>query len=276
MRNIHSLNIAKFPDGHKHLILLKEDLGYDDLEEIGISIKSFDDLFLLAQAKKICKNLKKLKINYLLAARCDRQFSDGEAVDLEIVADFINALNFEEVEILKPHSKISLALIKNSKEISVTKDLLQMCIVHNKLTNYSVIAPDKGAGVWIEEEVGNTNIVKCNKIRVKGQVDKIEIPEDAEIKEDCIIVDDLCDGGATFIECSKELKIRGAKNVYLCVTHGIFSREFSELEKHLTKIYFTNSFLDKDDIFLNFGKISFDRECKFVNDRLIQLDVWKN
>jgi len=272
MRNLSQLNVAYFPDGHQHLILKEED-GFKDLEEICVSLRSFDDLFLLAQLKGICPKLRKLRINYLLAARCDRQFSEGEFADLYLVARFINLLEFEEVEILKPHSKKSLELINKSKEITVTADLVQQCIIDNSLLNYSIIAPDKGAGAWIEEELGSTNIVKCNKTRVKGQVDTIEIPLEAKIEKDCIIVDDLCDGGGTFIECSKQLKIRGAQRVYLCVTHAIFSKGFSKLEQNLEKIYFTNSFLGKEDIFLNFGDVTFARQQRFVNDRLIEVKL---
>ena len=38
------------------------------------------------------------------------------------------------------------------------------------------------------------------------------------------MVDDLCDGGATFILLAKELLSKGAKEVHLFVSHGIFSR----------------------------------------------------
>jgi len=271
MRNLHELNIANFPDGHKHLILKKEDLGYYDLEEVAISIRSFDDLFLLAQLKQICPNLIRLQINYLLGARCDRQFSEGEAVDLQIIGKFLNSLKFKEINILKPHSIRSLQYIDNSYEFTMTKDLLQQCIMDNNLIDYSIISPDKGASQWITKELGNEGIIQCNKVREGGVVKSVTFTD--TIKETCIIVDDLCDGGATFIELAKELKAHGAKDVYLIVTHGIFSRGFNELEKYLTKIYFTNSFLDKDDITVNFGDISYSRQVKFIDNRLIQLKI---
>jgi ribose-phosphate pyrophosphokinase len=39
-----------------------------------------------------------------------------------------------------------------------------------------------------------------------------------------IIVDDICDGGRTFIELAKVLKSNKVKNITLFVTHGIFSK----------------------------------------------------
>lgn len=247
MKDLHSLGIISFPDGHKHLKLKDEDLN---LTEISLSITSFDDLFLLYQLASLCPNLGKIRINYLLGARCDRQFSKGEARDLGIIASYINDMDFDVVEILKPHSEVSLDLINNSTAISVTKQLLGQCISYSGITDCSIIAPDKGAAVWIEKELERDDIVKCNKTRVEGKVDKIEIPADAVIKPTCIIVDDLCDGGATFIQCSKELRKRGAREVHLVVTHGIFSKGFEELDQWISTIHCTNSFKDVDDDFL--------------------------
>jgi len=55
-------------------------------------------------------------------------------------------------------------------------------------------------------------------------------------------VDDICDGGGTFIGLAKALKQKNAGNLYLAVSHGIFSKGFNELNKHFTKIFTTDSF----------------------------------
>ena len=67
---------------------------------------------------------------------------------------------------------------------------------------------------------------------------------------DILIVDDICDGGRTFIGLAEELKKKNAGDLYLFVTHGIFSQGFSELKKHFKKIFSTNSFNDfnQDDV----------------------------
>lgn len=241
--NTH-LQIINFPDGHKHLKMIPP---IEDFEGVCVSIKSFDDLFLLAQFKKLNPYCNILYINYLLGARCDRRFSDNEALDLKIITDFINSLNFKKVFILKPHSDVSLALIENSYTISVTSRLVSTCIAEQKidLTNLSIISPDAGASKWIEKELGNTNtipLIQCSKDRdvATGEIKGVVIPTDP--KENCIIVDDLCDGGATFINIAKALKEKGAKNIYLVVTHAIFSKGLEPFEGLISKIYCTDSF----------------------------------
>ena len=41
----------------------------------------------------------------------------------------------------------------------------------------------------------------------------------------CIIVDDIIDSGGTIVNSAKALKDRGAKEVYVYVTHGVLSGE---------------------------------------------------
>lgn len=241
MKDLEELEVWNFPDGHKHLVLKEDELN---LTEIGVSIKSFDDIFLLNQLKGLCPNFQKLRINYLLGARCDRSFGVGQYEDLKIIAWGINHLYLDEVEILKPHSKRSLELIGNSKEITVTDRLLQQCILDNNLVDYSIISPDKGASEWITRELGTGGVIQCNKIREGGVVKSVTF--EGEVKEVSIIVDDLCDGGATFIELAQELKAKGAREIYLIVTHGVFSKGYDNLKQCIKHIYCTNSFKSND------------------------------
>lgn len=237
------IDIIKFPDGHQHLRLKRPASQYL-FRHVTVSIKSFDDLFLLAQFRELLPHIDILYINYLLAARCDRKFSDGEALDLKIVTNFINGLKFRQVIVLKPHSDVSLALLDNATSRTKTSELFIACLELNRLASYSIISPDAGASKWIEKELGRTDIIQCSKDRdiLSGEIKGIKIPE--QPRENCIIVDDLCDGGATFINIAKQLKSIGVANVYLVVNHGIFSKGFDVFTGLVDKIYCTNSFSD--------------------------------
>ena len=54
-----------------------------------------------------------------------------------------------------------------------------------------------------------------------------------------MIVDDICDGGATFVILAKALYEGGAKEVNLFVTHGIFSKGLEPLKEAGIKRIFT-------------------------------------
>ena len=86
--------------------------------------------------------------------------------------------------------------------------------------------------------------------------------DDGNCNTDFIIIDDICDGGATFINIAVKIKeyfdnqdYNGYQpKIYLIVTHGIFSKGVSELSNYFDGIYCTNSyknFVDNKDQFGN-------------------------
>ena len=251
MINLHELPVANFPDGHKHLII-PDDYQPPLGDILWASIRNFDDLFLLAQARQLFPSHDHLHILYLLAARCDRKFSKGEALDLEIVSNFINSLGFEKVTILKPHSEKALELINNSSAADLTGPLLRVCEQENNLSSpYALISPDAGAAKWAKFFVRNSEqglkseIILCRKKRSLDsehrEVENIVIPNFPN--KDCVIVDDLCDGGGTFIRIARELREREhIERIFLVVNHGIFSKGFSVFDGLIDRIYCTNSF----------------------------------
>jgi len=58
-----------------------------------------------------------------------------------------------------------------------------------------------------------------------------------------IIIDDICDGGRTFIQLGQALKEAGAKDVYLYVTHGIFMAGLEILKPAIDKVFCLHTYL---------------------------------
>jgi len=67
---------------------------------------------------------------------------------------------------------------------------------------------------------------------IKSVVLRDEVPAGA-----LLVVDDLCDGGRTFIELAKALPNRPSTATYLYVSHGIFSRGPDVLLGYYDKIF---------------------------------------
>lgn len=91
-----------------------------------------------------------------------------------------------------------------------------------------MISPDAGANkktLEMAKFLGHNNFIRADKIRnVKtGSIEHTAVYGCVKDK-DCLIVDDICDGGATFIALAERLKFGDAKSVSLYVTHGIFSK----------------------------------------------------
>jgi phosphoribosylpyrophosphate synthetase len=81
-----------------------------------------------------------------------------------------------------------------------------------------------------------------------GKITHTEVPlSEARYYKDSkfVIVDDICDGGRTFIELAKAIreKVADAK-IYLVVTHGLFTSGFDQLNIYFEKVFTTNSYAD--------------------------------
>lgn len=242
-----------------------------------------------------------LYIPYILGARSDRKFQNGGNNYLKhVICPVINSLNFKSVTCIDPHSDVLEACINNFKKINnvklVTFALNKIANIKNEvilfdfdkiLNNVILISPDAGANKKIyklAEQIGyKGDIITCSKDRdVEGKLTKVNVPltendssgYTVKYKDDCsekdfIIIDDICDGGATFINIAKELKAQKMKGkIYLIVTHGIFSKGFKELNKYFNGIYCTNSYSNIGDYH---QKIT---DYKLIKTNVKQLNVF--
>ena len=245
-----SYTIKKFKDGQVATTLTEGGNLH-----IKIRGNSYEDLFTIASIKEAWDAahgldktvVSQLTIYCLIAQRSDRRFNENESFDLKVVARFINSLKFDKVEILHPHSAISLALIDNAVAIDHFQYVQQ---AYNTIGNPVLVSPDAGAYKTTHHiaELLNADLVPSNKVRVDG-APQISIQGDVNDK-DCLIVDDLADGGRTFKFLAKALKDQGASKVFLYVTHGQFNYGFEELKEYIDHVYCTNSYKDIDNEFV--------------------------
>ena len=90
-------------------------------------------------------------------------------------------------------------------------------------------------------------VVQCTKSRVGGRVQVDRILEYIKGKV-CLVVDDICDGGRTFVELGDRLNEAKSHSNYLFVSHGIFSAGFDELKRYYAGIGTTNSFWESRNV----------------------------
>ena len=268
--------ISRFPDGQQQVAIkiLEKELIYSDLHPIGgASIKSweypvvqikarlnnFQDLELIICATKSLRNLGVKKIHlytpYFLGSRSDRQFEEGGNNYLkDVICPIINSLNFKSVTVLDPHSDVLEACLNNFNKDSNIK-----LIVHSlgkiykdlNLNQFILVSPDAGANKKIyklAKQIGyEGDIITCSKERnTSGELVETTVPiRQRHQGKDIIIIDDICDGGATFINIAKSIKedkfFKDCK-IYLIVTHGIFSKGFIPLAQYFDGIFCTNSY----------------------------------
>lgn len=209
--------------------------------------ENLDELIELALIKKALDSAIKpghvphryeLILPYLPFSRMDRQ-EKGFSFSLDWFCSEINKMEFLTVNIVDPHSDVSHALLKNCY-ITYQHEIFEPYF-KNK-SDFFLVCPDSGALKKIEKLaslVNPMNIVFCTKQRDfnTGDIVKTTIYYDSLDGKDCYIVDDICDGGKTFIEIAKILKERGAGKIILMVSHGFFTKGLSVFDGLIDEIY---------------------------------------
>lgn len=213
-------------------------------------INSFNDFGLLLMAIDALKRAEVYKIKvfipYFPAARQDRVMVDGEALSVKVYADILNALQLDEVFIFDPHSDVTPALLQNCTVLP-NFELVENALQQIPEKNVVLISPDGGALKKIykvSEFLGGLEVVECSKKRdVKTQaLSGFMVYDENLLGKTGIIVDDICDGGRTFMGLAQALKAKGMEKIYLVVSHGIFSYGIAELQQHFAGIFASNSF----------------------------------
>lgn len=249
-----------FNGGESHIKLEEHFADFQNVTKVIIStiIRRGDDLMELLIAKDALerKGIKQFELVmlYVPYARQDRQCVDGESFTLKVFCDIINSQNFEKVWILDSHSDVAPALINKSINLSNKAYVHQAVLDLHSPNNLILVSPDAGANkkankLFSELPGCFENLVKCDKIRDlnTGKLTGFEVFANDLQGMDCIIVDDICDGGGTFGGIAEVLRDKNVGDIYLFITHGIFSKGLDILSMDFKKIYTTNSFRTMED-----------------------------
>ena len=259
--------ISRFPDGQQSIRVIEH--GYTTYlslkdQKNPITIKSrlntFQDLELIICANQALKEIGVKSVNlyipYCIGGRSDRKFQEGGINYIKtVIAPIINSQNFNEVRIMDPHSDVLEACINNFAKFTnwgVTKMALDDI---NDVDNICLVSPDAGAYKKVFDVAkwfGINDIITASKVRdvATGKILRTEVPSIKNHTDSMkyVIVDDICDGGRTFIELAKVIIAQNQEaKIYLVVTHGIFSAGFGELNNYFERIYTTNSIKEHDN-----------------------------
>lgn len=196
-----------------------------------------------------------LVLPYVPYGRQDRVCYVGESLSIKVFADLINGLKVKSVITFDPHSDVTCAALDrciayDQKKVIGNFDSFNALLCATKRPVF--VSPDAGANKKVADLAGfyeHKYFIRADKLRdlATGKIKEIAVvnPQEDVEGQDCVIVDDLIDGGGTFVGLAAALKAKGAAKVILYATHGIFSKGTKVLyEGGMDEIYTTNSFYD--------------------------------
>ena len=167
-------------------------------------------------------------IPYFGYARQDRKVVPRTSISAKLVSNLITKAGADRVVTVDLHA----GQIQGFFDIPVD-NLFSTPIfarhVKKNITSKNIVcvAPDVG-GTERARALGkilNVGLAIVDKRRPKpGQSQVMNVIGEVKGKT-CIIVDDIIDSGGTIVNAAKALKDRGAKEVYVYITHGVLSGE---------------------------------------------------
>jgi ribose-phosphate pyrophosphokinase len=191
-----------------------------------------------------------LNLPYLPYGRADRSFEPGNPSGLgAFIGQLAVSQQFTEIFLVDPHNQEKTINLFHPAKVHVTPQWACFFETVKDIKMWDVlIAPDKGAAgktkelqeKLVEHNHIVTDMYTANKKRniETGRVVGVELPENINVKDKVVyIVDDICDGGGTFIPLAEQLKNRNAKEVHLYVTHGIFSKGLAVLKPYIDRLH---------------------------------------
>lgn len=250
-------DITRFPTGEVAVNLTIEDGKAFQVEGAAIiMVQGYEpnQFFIIANIKDAIDKLKndyhlkwdvRLFLGYMPNARYDRHMTDFDGFALRVYCDMINLLKFDSIMIVDPHSRVTPALLKNCQTIK------QASIMYSLISTFGIdfdvlVAPDAGAEkktAELSKKIKKPYITMSKSRDVAtGKITGCKLLEDLAPGSKCLIVDDICDGGRTFVMAAEELKKQGASRVDLAVSHGIFSNGVQYLlDNGISSIYTTDT-----------------------------------
>lgn len=267
--NDRPVNYFRFPNGE---LQVKVDALQSERSTLTWKPQNSDDFILLlltvnALKHRGCNDIV-LDILYLPYARQDRIFNAGEPHSLEVITKIIDSRKLSLIKLWDSHNSDTYLMFPHTAVFETE--------IHNILGYYNFL-----------DNFDLSNLILCApSIEMRSKVDSIvnefelgtaihfekfiEAPYNLLPNKynrkfegyDILVVNDICDDAGIFIQLAEELRKETEQDLYLYVTHGIFSSGYQELLQHYKHIYCHHVL---NDCFRSGDKLTILREFNHVS-----------
>ncbi len=243
-------NIKKFADGEIYVEINENIRGNSVFVIQATATPANDNLMELllcidALRRSSAKNITAV-IPYFGYARQDRKVVPRTSISAKLVSNLITNAGAHRVVTVDLHAGQIQGFFDMPVDNLFTTPIFARYIRKNiKSKNLICVSPDAGG---IERTRGLATKIKADLAIIDkrrpepGKSKVMNIVGNVQDK-DCIIVDDIIDSGGTIVNAADALVKKGAKNVYVFVTHAVLSGDaVNKLQKSkIKKLIITDS-----------------------------------
>lgn len=180
---------------------------------------------------------------YLAYARQDK-IKKGESLATSTIGEIFRASHINEVVTIDVHSQqveslFPLPIYNLSPAKIFAREIRKL-----KLKDLTFVSPDEGA-VERTQQVARTlgATTAITYMKKKRGPRSISSVLRGRVSRNAVVIDDILDTGRTLLACCEILKSSGVENIYIFVTHGLFTgNQWRNLfEFNVKRIYCTDS-----------------------------------
>ena len=237
--NGHMVEPTIFPDGTSQVWHLPKHLFPQDFPTTNRIEWWFEheaEFMHLAQLVTLMRTyggVNTLFMPYFPYARQDKEVDNDTTFALYTFLDLLRTLNLYSIKSVDVHFDFP-------GEIMPCENMRPKWVDFLSGSYDTIIFPDAGAArrySWIK----HPNLMTCKKVRDQETGGITHYETIGNPTGTALVIDDLCDGGATFKILANSVS-RRVETLDLYVTHGIFSRGIKHILQDYDHIYTTNSF----------------------------------
>ncbi len=244
-------NIKRFADGEVYIEINENIRGNSIFVVQSTSNPANDNLMELlicidALRRSSAKNITAV-IPYFGYARQDRKVVPRTAISAKLVSNLITNAGANRILSVDLHAGQIQGFFDIPVDNLFATPIFAKHIKKIKLNNLVCVSPDVG-GVERTRALSrriNSSIAIIDKRRpAPGKSEVMNIVGNI-VNKNCVIVDDIIDSGGTIVNAAKALKNKGAKDIYVFITHAVLSGDaVNKIEKSQIKKLITTDTID--------------------------------
>jgi ribose-phosphate pyrophosphokinase len=192
---------------------------------------------------------------YFGYSRQDRKEMARVPISSAVIASMIAHAGADRILTLDIHSEQEEGFIKQPWDNVYASYALAPAIKKKHLDNLVIVSPDKGG---VSRATFYQGLLKANELAIVYKERDLSVNNKSEalamvgdVKgKNVLLVDDMIDAGGTIVHAADYLKEKGAKRIFACVTHGLFSGDaLSRISKSaLEKVIVTDSVKHRNEV----------------------------
>ena len=244
-------NIKRFADGEVYVEINENIRGNSIFVVQSTSNPANDNLMELlicidALRRSSAKSITAV-IPYFGYARQDRKVVPRTAISAKLVSNLITNAGANRILSVDLHAGQIQGFFDIPVDNLFATPIFARHIKKIKLNNLVCVSPDVG-GVERTRALSrriNSSIAIIDKRRpAPGKSEVMNIVGNV-VNKNCVIVDDIIDSGGTIVNAAKALKDKGAKDIYVFITHAVLSGEaVDKIQKSQIKKLITTDTID--------------------------------